>query len=197
MKILIIEDEKRLAGILKQGLEENSFAVDLSYDGEEGLYMGVLSPGDYTDISLSDCIHEAVLILRPLAGERRIRVITNVGSDITVEGDRDRLTEAFLNIIENGVKYSNENGLVEISASRGEGKTVVSVRDSGTGMKEKDIERIYDRFFRADSSRGSEGTGLGLSIAKAIVEAHGGEIRMESEWKKGSTCTVVLPEKRH
>jgi two-component system phosphate regulon sensor histidine kinase PhoR len=132
---------------------------------------------------------------QPLAEKRRVRVITNIGSDITIEGDGDRLTEAFLNIIENGVKYGHDSGSVKVLVREDSGKAVVTVRDGGTGIRKEDMERIYDRFFRADSSRDTEGTGLGLSIAKAIIEAHGGQIIIQSEWGKGTTSSVTLPKK--
>ncbi len=156
----------------------------------------ILSPPDITDIPLKDCIGHALLLLEPLAAERRIRITTGIEDAITVRGDRDRLTEAFLNILENAIKYSGEHGLVEVSAVRGDGKATVLVRDSGKGIKKDDLERICDRFFRGDAARNTEGTGLGLSIAKAIVEVHGGGIRIESEEGRGTTCTVVLPEKQ-
>jgi two-component system phosphate regulon sensor histidine kinase PhoR len=156
---------------------------------------GSLSQSDFHDVSLSDCVNKATGMAQPLAEKRRVRVITNIGSDITIEGDGDRLTEAFLNIIENGVKYGHDSGSVKVLVREDSGKAVVTVRDCGTGIRKEDMERIYDRFFRADSSRDTEGTGLGLSIAKAIIEAHGGQIIIQSEWGKGTTSSVTLPKK--
>ena len=154
---------------------------------------GVLSPEDFTALSLTDCINKAAEMLQPLAKKKQIHVITNIDRDIAVEGDRDRLTEAFLNIIENGVKYSNENGYVEVSAREEAGKAVVLVKDSGTGIRQEDMARIYDRFYRADSSRGAEGTGLGLSITRRLTQQLGGQVTVSSEFGEGTTFSVRLP----
>ena len=100
---------------------------------------------------------------------------------------------AFLNIIENGLKYNREHGLLEVSAVSNGRNAVVTIRDTGVGIKNEDRERIFDRFYRSDTARNEEGTGLGLSISRTIIEAHGGDIAVESELGKGSTFTVVLP----
>jgi signal transduction histidine kinase len=103
------------------------------------------------------------------------------------------LTEVFLNIIENGIKYNRVGGTLEITATKNTDRAEVSIQDTGEGIREGDSEKIFDRFYRADTSRGKEGTGLGLSIAKAIVEAHGGRIKVESEPGKGSCFVLTLP----
>lgn len=131
-------------------------------------------------------------MVRPLAARRGIRVVATVGTDVTITGNRDRLNEAFLNIMENGLKYNRENGFLNISATADGGNAVVSIKDTGVGIKESDRERIFDRFYRSDTSRSLEGTGLGLSIAKMIIEAHGGCITVESEHGLGSTFTITL-----
>ena len=154
---------------------------------------GILSPEGFTAFSLNDSILKWADVVRPLAAQRGIRIVTRVGADVTITGDRDRLGEAFLNIMENGLKYNRENGLLDVSSGTDGGNAVVSVRDTGIGIGKADIERVFDRFYRADISRGDEGTGLGLSIARAIIEAHGGEIKLESAEGKGTHCTVVLP----
>lgn len=108
-------------------------------------------------------------------------------------GDKDRITEALLNIIENAVIYNKDNGSVEITALKSNGQINILIKDAGIGIKNGDLEKIFERFYRSDTSRSIEGTGLGLNIAKTIIEAHGGEIKVESEFGKGSCFTITLP----
>ena len=107
------------------------------------------------------------------------------------------LTEVFLNIIDNAIKYNRPGGIVEIAAVQNKDEAEVTVQDTGEGIMKKDLNRIFDRFYRADTSRGREGTGLGLNIAKAIVEAHGGRIKVKSEPGKGSFFILTLPSNQH
>lgn len=102
---------------------------------------------------------------------------------------------AIRNIISNAMKYSYENGTVNITLSKKEGSVELMVQDHGCGMSEEVREHIFDRFYRADKARNSEGFGLGLSIAARIVEIHSGKIIVESEEQKGSTFCLILPEK--
>lgn len=179
---------------------------------------GILSPEDFKPLPLRECVEKAVRLTEPIAEKKQVTVSCSVPDDITVIGDKDRLTEAFLNLIANAVRYNKDGGgEVRVSARRGarfkgqgsrEDKDLtlatcplppdrdfieISVEDTGIGIKENDLERIFERFYRADTSRNTEGTGLGLSIAKAIIDAHGGKIRAESHAGRGSCFTVTLP----
>ena len=118
------------------------------------------------------------------------------GRDVAVKGDREGLTEVFTNIVENAIKYNRPGGRVDINVGEFMGNAVVSVEDTGIGIPEEELERIFDRFYRVDASRGvTVGSGLGLSIVKTIIEAHGGRIEVKSQRGKGSTFTVFLPVK--
>lgn len=154
---------------------------------------GVLTPADFKIIPLNDCILKAVLLTKPLADKKLIDIRTSLEEDINIHGDKDRLAEAFLNIIENSVKYNKEHGVVEVSVIKKEGHASISVKDTGMGIKEADLGNIFERFYRADTTRSMEGTGLGLSIAKTIIEMHSGNTKAESELGKGSCFTVTLP----
>lgn len=154
---------------------------------------GILSPANFKNISLNECIQQAIQLTAPLAEKKQVSIKTSLVDDINIFGDIDRLTEAFLNIIENAVNYNKDNGVVEITTSANNNNVNISIKDTGIGIKGDDLERIFERFYRADASRSTEGTGLGLSIAKAIIEAHGGEIKAEGEFGKGSCFTVTLP----
>lgn len=154
---------------------------------------GILSPLYFKDISLNECLQQAIKLAMPLAEKRLVSIKTSLAQDIHIIGDKERITEAILNIIENAINYNKEKGGVEIATELDNNKVNISIKDSGIGIKKEDLERIFERFYRADSARSMEGTGLGLSIAKAIIEAHGGMIRVESEPEKGSCFTIILP----
>jgi len=164
------------------------------------------------DINLTEILNELVNQMSILAQPKNIRIETlNHQEDIHIWGDVLRIRELFLNLIDNGIKYTEEGGSVKISFEKDawvhdknqtdleEGKSVkfikVSVSDSGIGIAKEDQERIFNRFFRVDKarSRGQGGSGLGLSICKWIVEAHQGKIKVESEIGKGSSFIVKLP----
>lgn len=112
-----------------------------------------------------------------------------------VQGDRKTLLQAFSNLLDNAVKYNKPEGEIMIRAFQEPSWAVVRIQDSGVGIPEADLKRIFERFYRVDKSRsrGSGGTGLGLSIAKHVIERHGGTIESESPEQKGSIFTVKLP----
>ena len=115
-----------------------------------------------------------------------------------LEADPGRLTQVLTNILDNAVRHTPVNGHITLAASRTSDGVALSVRDSGPGLPPADLERIFDRFYRADASRvrNEGGSGLGLAIAKSIVQAHGGQIRAESEQGKGLTVIITLPVKQ-
>ncbi|MEY2194841.1 sensor histidine kinase [Neobacillus sp. BF23-41] len=113
-----------------------------------------------------------------------------------VKGDRALLYSVWENLLTNAIKYNQENGTIDIRLSESELEVVIVIKDSGVGLNQQEIERIFDRFYRADASRARsvEGTGLGLSIVKSIVDMHQGKIDLTSEKGKGTTFTVILPK---
>jgi two-component system sensor histidine kinase SenX3 len=128
------------------------------------------------------------------AAEIPIELIEPAG-DILVACDRRQVTSALFNLLDNAVKYSEEGGKVEFSAQV-EGFTVaISVRDHGIGIPHRDLERIFERFYRVDRtrSRATGGTGLGLAIVRHVAQAHQGEVSVESQEGHGSTFTLKLP----
>ncbi|MDE3193544.1 MAG: PAS domain-containing sensor histidine kinase, partial [Chloroflexota bacterium] len=111
-----------------------------------------------------------------------------------VSVDRDKIATVFANLIHNAVTFTAAGGSVVLAASRDDGHVAFTVRDTGSGIARSDLERIFERFYKADPSRSREGTGLGLAIAKHIVLAHGGQIRAESEGPgRGSTFRFTMP----
>jgi two-component system sensor histidine kinase VicK len=143
-----------------------------------------------------ELIHSVVEQLRLSVREKEQRI--DIYSDEKlpeIYGDRDRLEQLFLNVIGNAIKYTPERGVITIHVGRHKHEVCIKVIDTGIGIPEKDLERIFERFYRVDKARSRQlgGTGLGLSIAKEIVESHGGIIKAKSKPQQGTEITVILP----
>ena len=109
-----------------------------------------------------------------------------------LSADQSLMTQLLLNLVENGIKYGKTGGMVAVSALEQDGHILLTIQDDGIGIGEKDLPRIFDRFYRADQARDRSGSGLGLSIVKWIVELHGLEIQVESERGKGTRFTIQI-----
>ena len=109
--------------------------------------------------------------------------------------DKDGIEQVILNIISNAIKYTPQGGIIDIYARAEEEKVIISIKDNGIGIPDEDKARIFERFYRVDKGRSRElgGTGLGLSIAKQIVEAHGGDLVLKSEYEIGTEVDIILP----
>jgi signal transduction histidine kinase len=107
--------------------------------------------------------------------------------------DENRLRQAVANLLDNAIKYTPEGGNVEVGVKFAGGQVVVSVRDTGIGIPEEDLPRVWERLYRGDKSRSQRGLGLGLSLVRAIAQAHLGECRVRSEAGKGSEFTLRIP----
>lgn len=112
-----------------------------------------------------------------------------------ITGDRDRLKQVLLNLVDNAVKYTPQGGKVTLSLTKDDTWVKIAVQDTGIGIAAENIPNLFDRFYRVDKARSRDagGTGLGLAIAKSVVDAHNGKITVESQIGKGSTFTVWLP----
>jgi len=119
----------------------------------------------------------------------------NLATGLVVQGDFDRLTQAFGNLLSNAARYTPEGGEVEITLTAEGDRAVLRVSDTGIGIEEHDMERVFSRFWRADSARDNSmgGLGIGLAIVKEIVERHGGTVGAERRPQGGTTFTVRLP----
>jgi len=129
------------------------------------------------------------------AEARSVRLESRIPSDLTLMANPGLIEQALTNLLENAVRYSPEGSAVLLEAQARDGTIELSVRDRGSGIPAPDLERIFERFYRADKSRGrkSGGTGLGLAIVRHIALAHGGSVRAESWSGEGSVFTVRLP----
>lgn len=146
-------------------------------------------------LSLSDIAKNAVKKMIPLAQQKNIKIVNKI-KEYLITGNEQSLTELFIILLDNAIKYSNEKTKINIISHRTNHHIGVAIEDQGIGISKADMSHIFDRFYRADKSRTKEkisGYGLGLSIAKKIVESHKGTIRVESKLGKGSVFTITLP----
>lgn len=130
-----------------------------------------------------------------LAETRNIDLQTEIAPNVLVMGDRVRLHQAVLNVVENAIKYTADHGSVRVELKEHENRVQLTIADTGVGIPADQLQFIFDRFYRVDKSRsrGIYGTGLGLSIVKWIVDVHGGTIEAMSADEKGTTVTITLP----
>ena len=154
---------------------------------------GVISAEAGTPVSLRECMNEALGTPERLALERGVRLCSFVDPTIFVMADKANLIELFQNLLENGVRYNRPGGEVTVRGSKEDRRAVVTISDTGMGIAAAEQERIFERFYRAPAARGIEGTGLGLSIVKAMIDAHGGSITVQSDPDAGSCFTITLP----
>jgi len=148
----------------------------------------------FEKISIKEVIDNAVEKVRAVATDKKIKINSKI-ENLEITGDKKSLTELFVILLDNAIKYSAQNSSVKVNVSKQDEKTVISVSDRGIGIDDKDLPFIFNRFYRAEKSRSKEnvsGYGLGLSIAKKIVEIHNGLITVKSEKSKGTTFTVTL-----
>ena len=146
-------------------------------------------------VDLPSFIDAIVKRMKPQADRAELAITVDVPPNLRpVPADPDRIEQVMVNLIHNAIKFTPAGGRIAISAVPKSGNSVeISVKDTGVGISAEDLPRIFERFYKADKSRGGGGTGLGLAIAKHIVQAHGGEIRAESIPGYGSTFYFTLP----
>ncbi|MCL6643083.1 MAG: response regulator, partial [Candidatus Bipolaricaulota bacterium] len=149
---------------------------------------------EFAEFDLAEVLDNVARSLQVNAEQKGLEFLTEIASGLKVRGDRERLAQVFLNLLSNAIKYTPA-GTVELRAHQEDDTVVVEVRDTGIGLSERDMQKLFQKFFRSDNPyvRKAGGTGLGLSIAKAIVECHNGTITVTSQLGQGSTFTVRLP----
>jgi len=158
-----------------------------------------LIPVNKTDLALTEVLREVVDVISPQAAKKRVALKADLAPVFfRVHGDRDMLYQALLNVVSNAVKYTPDDGEVRISTYLAEGAVVVDVADSGVGIPEDEVDRIFEKFYRARGAKQTApGTGLGLPLVKHVVEAvHGGRVELETKVDQGSTFRLYLPAVR-
>ena len=146
-----------------------------------------------TEVALAGLAGEVVDLYEDTAEDAGVSLRADVPADLTVPADRDRLRQALANLVDNAIKYTPRGGRVDLSAIADQNAVVIRVSDTGPGISEQDLPRIFDRLYRGDQSRATRGLGLGLSLVRAYVEAQGGSVSVKSTPGNGSVFEVRLP----
>lgn len=150
---------------------------------------GVQTPAS-ENFDLADVLRGACELFRPIADEKSITIQTHIPERIPFTGDRRRLQRIITNVLENAIKYTENKGVVTVSAREEGGFRKIEINDTGIGISESELPRIFERFYRCDRSRSKQGVGLGLSLAKAYTRSMNGSIRVDSKISEGSTFVI-------
>ncbi|WP_128855938.1 cell wall metabolism sensor histidine kinase WalK [Bacillus sp. CDB3] len=140
-------------------------------------------------------LEEIVDPYKEIASYQEKEMILKVERDISFMGDRERIHQMMVILLDNAMKYTNEGGHIQIDCTQTSNSIRIRVKDNGIGVKEEDIPKLFNRFYQGDKARSaSEGAGLGLSIANWIVEKHYGKISVEGKWGEGTCFEVIFPK---
>jgi len=147
---------------------------------------------DISEFSFSEVVENVCQTMEVIASKKNIELITDIEDNIIIKADYDKMRRLAVILIDNAVKYTDK-GRVKVSLKTDKNKKFLIVEDTGIGISEKDLDRIFDRFYRADKARHREGgTGLGLSIAKWIADKHKYSLTAESTVNAGSKFTLKI-----
>jgi signal transduction histidine kinase len=188
-----ISEEKKAQqiGVIQRSAERMNRLIGDLLDAsaiEAGRFHVELEP-----MALLPILRETGRMLDGAAAQKQLRFECVAPTDLPdVRGDRDRLLQVLANLVGNAIKFTPEGGAIAVGARRGAGEVIVAVEDTGPGIAEEDLPRIFDRYWQVGRRRRG-GAGLGLAIAKGIIEAHEGRIWVESEPGRGSTFSFALP----
>ena len=150
---------------------------------------------NYENVNLNDVLDTSLKIVEQKARLKDITIITSLEKDLQVKADSQQLAYALTKLLDNAVKFNEKGGTVEVKSKYTDGHFEISVRDTGIGIYTNDQDKIFEKFYQADSTttRNYGGSGVGLTITRHIIEAHGGKIRVESELGVGTTFFITLP----
>jgi two-component system phosphate regulon sensor histidine kinase PhoR len=188
------ENNRKFLEVIKaQAIRLNNIASDL-------LTLSELESGKpaaaLERVSVREALQAALHMVETEARLRSVRIFCDPLEDAQVIGEKVRLEQALINLLDNAVKFNRPGGEVHVEIGREpDGRVRVAIADTGMGIPSEDLPRIFERFYRVDKARSREmgGTGLGLSIVKHVVERMNGTVRVDSQLGKGSTITVILP----
>ena len=186
--------------LLQSNLEEISKLEALS----NGLlrlaqYQQGIAQPKWKAVELASIVPDAIVRVLAQAQIAKITITADIPDKLSVEADAESITELLVILLDNAIKYGRENTAITITAKPRGGDVVVAITDQGIGIKAADLDHIFDRFYRADTSRSKNSTagyGLGLSIAKQITDIHRGTITADSKLGVGTTFTLSLPHKQ-
>jgi two-component system phosphate regulon sensor histidine kinase PhoR len=150
---------------------------------------------DVEPVDLVGLVKEVVGGYADRAEERRIKLRSELQPNVAMRGDRAQLGLLLSNLVDNAVRYTPARGTVCVRLDAGESRAVLQVTDTGEGIPESELPRVFERFYRVDKARARQtgGTGLGLAIVRHVAESHGGAVKVDSELGRGTTFTVTLP----
>lgn len=148
----------------------------------------------FSTFDLSKLLNNILLTFEAVIFENKIELETNILNDVFLKGDKESIKKVCIILLDNAIKYTNKDGKIYVDLNLDKNKIRLKVRNTGEGIKKEDLNKIFERFYRVDTSRAREtgGYGLGLSIAKSIVESHNGRIYAESNLGKDTTFTIEL-----
>jgi two-component system phosphate regulon sensor histidine kinase PhoR len=188
------DDAKRFIDIsLKQARRLNRLVEDLLVISKVELGEIKLN---FEEVSVRDIFISALQLVKAKAGLKKINIQNNLPENLPyIRADRDRLTQILVNVLDNAVKFTPEDGSIYIDAGQKDNDAVLTITDTGIGIPKEDVQRLGERFYRVDRSRSRElgGTGLGLSIVKHLMIAHGGRMEIESQLGRGTKVSLFFP----
>ncbi len=144
------------------------------------------------EILVAEQIRKVISLLEPKWSEKNIKINVSLEENVFL-GDEELIFQVWINLLENAIKFSKTNGEIDIKLFQENNQITVIIKDYGIGMKEDEIEKVFERFYQIDKSHSEEGSGLGLAIVKRIIELSEGKIEIKSKENKGTTITVKLP----
>jgi signal transduction histidine kinase len=197
--VTLADDPARAAALVKRLNGESERLARLVGDLLDLRRLEVAGPLERVPVDLAEVVRLVVAELLPRAEGRGIGIDVDLPDSAPVAGVPADLEAIVKNLITNAVKYNRDGGSVDVTLRTQDAARVLRVADTGIGMRQQDLPRVFERFYRVDTARSREtgGTGLGLSIVRHAVERHGGKVQVESSLGEGSTFTVTLPIDAH
>lgn len=185
--------QERLSNIYKEILRVNRLVGDLS---KLAKYENRVEKLNLTIFNLDEVIMRIVTGFESEIHKKNINL--NIQGKVkSIFADEDKISQVIVNILSNSIKYSKDDSKIDVSTYEENSYAFIKIKDTGVGIPKEDLPFVFERFYRVDKSRNraSGGSGVGLTIAKAIIEAHKGEISIESEYGAGTEITIMLPIK--
>ncbi len=146
--------------------------------------------------NINDLVEEVTTQLSPQAERQQLSTVKELAADLPpVSADRARVRQVIVNLLHNAIKFTEPGGKITVSTKKQGDSVTVAIADTGRGIAREDLPHVFERFYKGDKARAGEGTGMGLAIAKHIIEAHGGDIRAQSDEGRGATFSFSLPLK--
>lgn len=178
---IIIEESERLANL------SNNIQHLSKLENKKGLIKK-------EKVAIDEQIRKCIVILNNKLEEKNIEIGMDEDKDVFLNVNEDMMHQVWINLINNAIKYTDNNGRIDIIIDEYKDKVTVEVKDTGRGIKQENIDKIFEKFYQEDSSHNSEGNGLGLAIVKKIVELHKGSIEVKSKEGEGSSFIVTIPK---